>query len=382
MLLGQLLESRTRVGRLASAPLLSLLAGTALAAAGLLPAASPAFDAVWGGLMPLAVCLFLLEADLSRLAEAGAVCRGFALGAVGTVLGTLVAWAAAGAALGPEGWKLAAALCASYIGGSVNFAATAAALQVADAGLLGAGVSADMLCMAAYLALTMAWPVPPGEAAWTARQAAGPGRAAAPASPLSMAAALCAAALACCAGDALAARAGAPNLALALMAVAASAIASAAPAAARWAAARGGRGPEAGKAGAGGTAGEVGRDLFAGAEGLGFALMLLFFGVLGAGSSPAALVGRGAQVVPFILVQLAVHVAFTFTAGRFFKIPTAALLLASNANVGGPATAAAMAVGRSWPGMVQAALLTGSLGYAVGTSVGVGVGQFIAAYLA
>ena len=87
-------------------------------------------------------------------------------------------------------------------------------------------------------------------------------------------------------------------------------------------------------------------------------------------------------MVPFILVQLAVHVAFTFAAGRFFKIPTAALLLASNANVGGPATAAAMAVGRSWPGMVQAALLTGSLGYAVGTSVGVGVGQFIAAYLA
>jgi uncharacterized membrane protein len=28
--------------------------------------------------------------------------------------------------LGPEGWKVAGALCASYIGGSINFAAVAA----------------------------------------------------------------------------------------------------------------------------------------------------------------------------------------------------------------------------------------------------------------
>ena len=47
------------------------------------------------------------------------------------------------------------------------------------------------------------------------------------------------------------------------------------------------------------------------------------------------------------------------------------LLTASNANVGGPATAAAMAAARGWPNMVRPAMLTGSLGYAVGTAIGI-----------
>lgn len=41
----------------------------------------------------------------------------FFVGAVGTLLGTVVAYALVGRQLGPDGWKVAAALCASYIGG-------------------------------------------------------------------------------------------------------------------------------------------------------------------------------------------------------------------------------------------------------------------------
>lgn len=47
------------------------------------------------------------------------------------------------------------------------------------------------------------------------------------------------------------------------------------------------------------------------------------------------------------------------------------LLTASNANVGGPATAAAMAAARGWPNMIRPAMLTGSLGYAIGTAIGI-----------
>ncbi len=53
------------------------------------------------------------------------------------------------------------------------------------------------------------------------------------------------------------------------------------------------------------------------------------------------------------------------------------VLTASNANVGGPATAAAMAASRGWPHMVRPAMLTGSLGYAVGTGIGCAVSQWL-----
>ena len=46
--------------------------------------------------------------------------------------------------------------------------------------------------------------------------------------------------------------------------------------------------------------------------------------------------------------------------------------MGSNAAVGGPATAAAMAAARGWTRAVQPAVLTGTLGYVVGTPLGQG----------
>ena len=56
------------LGRLLSAPLLSLALGLGGAAAGLLPTSGPAFDIVWQYLMPLAAALYLLETDLQGYA--------------------------------------------------------------------------------------------------------------------------------------------------------------------------------------------------------------------------------------------------------------------------------------------------------------------------
>lgn len=51
------------------------------------------------------------------LSSAGATLVAFLIGAVGTLLGTAAAYWLVGPRLGPDGWKVAAALCASYIGG-------------------------------------------------------------------------------------------------------------------------------------------------------------------------------------------------------------------------------------------------------------------------
>ena len=54
----------------------------------------------------------------------------------------------------------------------------------------------------------------------------------------------------------------------------------------------------------------------------------------------------------FAAIILAVHLAFLLTAGKIFKLDLAEIVIASNANMGGPTTAAAMAVARKWQPLV------------------------------
>lgn len=51
--------------------------------------------------------------------------------------------------------------------------------------------------------------------------------------------------------------------------------------------------------------------------------------------------------------------------------------MASNANVGGPATAAAMASSKGWRDLLQPAVLMGCLGYVAGTPLGVAMGMVL-----
>lgn len=69
--------------------------------------------------------------------------------------------------------QVAAALCASYIGGSINFAATAHALELTQRGLLAACMAADNLAMGLYLAAIMAIPAHEDAAAAPSADSAG-----------------------------------------------------------------------------------------------------------------------------------------------------------------------------------------------------------------
>lgn len=55
--------------------------------------------------------------------------------------------------------QIAAALAASYVGGSLNFAATASALNLAPGSLMASAMAADNVAMAFYLAIISSWPV-------------------------------------------------------------------------------------------------------------------------------------------------------------------------------------------------------------------------------
>ena len=75
-------------------------------------------------------------------------------------------------------------------------------------------------------------------------------------------------------------------------------------------------------------------------------------------------------------MQLATHLGVLLLVGeRVLGLPRDELLLASNANVGGPTTAAAMAAAQRWRALVVPALLTGVLGYSIATFVALALGH-------
>jgi uncharacterized membrane protein len=99
----------------------------------------------------------------------------------------------------------------------------------------------------------------------------------------------------------------------------------------------------------------------------------MFFAVTGASGHISTVLRFGPSVFLHTSVQVIVHFIVAVGLGRLFKLPFKEVALASNANVGGPTTAAAMATSKRWNALVLPALLTGVFGYAIATGVGVAI---------
>ncbi|KAG1670355.1 hypothetical protein FOA52_000115 [Chlamydomonas sp. UWO 241] len=455
-----------------------MLCALTLSGTGVIPLDTPVYDAVWRYLMPLAAALFLLECDvLDVWRNGGQLLTAFLIGAAGMMAGAIVGWALLKGALGPQAGCIAASLCSSYIGGSINFVAVSSTVGL-DAALVPAAIAADNVAMVGYLAVLMALPVGGRVAAAAAGGAgaaseseaaapattgaagvgAGTGPAAAataggegaagaarhepaPAAPgqqhpnqprveqqqqqqqqqqhqnqnqhadsgssssnnsnkrnnsdsnsssgggssnagagaglttTGIALSLATGGAACALSEGAARALSATPLKLMFMSVIAVALASllrvllaerplaeGAPAAVRG-----------GHSGGGGAA--AGQSPFAGASQIGSALMLVFFAVVGANAGGLSQLSACWPMVAFMTVMVCVHWAVLAAAGAALRLPRAALVLASNSCIGGPATAASMAVSRGWTGMAHMAMLIGSLGYAIGTVAGLVVAK-------
>lgn len=114
---------------------------------------------------------------------------------------------------------------------------------------------------------------------------------------------------------------------------------------------------------------------------LGTFLIYIFFVVIGVPASIPIIIKTAPLLFIFVAVILIFNLSITLFFGKLFKFNIEEMLLASNANAGGPTTAAALAISKGWQGLVGPILIIGTLGYVIGNYVGTLMGYFLGQFM-
>ena len=109
--------------------------------------------------------------------------------------------------------------------------------------------------------------------------------------------------------------------------------------------------------------------------------MLMFLSTNGAQSVIANILAVGPSVLYFAVGTVALHGISLFGLGMLFRIDMPTLVVASQANVGGPSSALALATARGYTTRLLPGVAVGLLGYAVGNYAGFGVAALVRALL-
>lgn len=373
------LEQRYSWASKVSGAIIGLVGAMALSNLNIIPVESPVYDTVWDYVVPLAIPLLLLQCNIKKIwKESGRMLLIFLIGSVGTVAGALIGFFLLKDHI-PYLAEIAGMMTGSYIGGGVNFVAVSSAFNVPGE-LVSATVVADNLLMAIYFLTLVTIPTlnffrkhfrhpyvdkvesmelkgdeTNSAAYWkgkeislkdiafsvatgfiivaVSREIAGFFTAVIPQSNFVM--------------TMLNALLGNQYLIITTLTMI---LATFFP------------------------------NFFGninGAQEIGTFLIYLFFVVIGIPASIPLIIKNSPLLLLFCAIVVLVNMAVSFGIGKLLNYSVEEIIVASNANIGGPTTATAMAISKGWTDLVAPAMLIGVFGYGIGTYLGLIVGNLL-----
>jgi len=372
------LEQTYRWAARLSGPVLALCIAMLLANLRIMPPGSPVYDVVSDQLVPLALPLLLFRANVFYIARTtGWLFVAIHVSAIGTVVGAITASLTLHASV-PDTAQVAGIMTGSYIGGSVNFSALATSyhvtgdvtgpLLVAD-NFIMAGMFITLLLLCNSKWVRSRYPHPDSVDAVDSRALAAQhwGRK----------------------GISLLDIAGSLAVAVAVVALAKS---TASLLEQQFANSEGGPSIFAKLLSNSyvhitfwstliATLASRALDKLNGAEEMGGYLLYMYLFSIGLPADLYTVFTKVPMMFVFCLLIALVNLAVTFAAGKFLRMNLEHLALSINATLGGPPSAAAMAISMGWSKLVLPALLVGIWGYAIGTAVGLFVGELLSVWL-
>ncbi len=335
-----------------------ILCSTVLSAFSIIPRSASVYSFIVSYLVPMSLPMLLFKANLVEIwRESGRVILAFCLAATATgfcsVLGLMMF------DLGPRESEIGGAMSAGFIGGAVNTAAVADAYGITDDPIMGIALAAGYLVVIPFLAFIVMFPTmkrlwklfspnsldtnQTNETNQEAVDEASP-------TAFSICASICIAFLIVAVSDWLAGLSGFAPMKYLAITVLSVGFATCLPRQA---------------------------SRLHGHYDLGRIAIYCFFVVIGAGINFSLAMETGFVFAAFSAIVMFGHLILLAILGRIFKLTGAELIIASNACVLGPPTAAAMALSRGWYALVTPALLVGVLGYVLGTFFGILIGSLL-----
>ncbi|MFC3419080.1 DUF819 domain-containing protein [Salinicoccus hispanicus] len=370
------LEQRFKWASKLSGAIIALLGAMLLANLGILPVEAPVYDAVWSYVVPLSIPLLLFQTNIRRVwQESGRLLLIFLISTIGTMAGSILAFFLLKDLI-PGLPHIAAMITGSYTGGGVNFAALASRFDVPGE-TVSSAVVADNFLMAIYFFVLITIP-----AIGFIRKRFGTPHM-----------------------DEMERNADTSDTAAAsywkrkeisLSDIAMAVGASFVVVAVSFKLAEVFRGliPEDGNTMTTILRAVVGDDYLMlttltllivslvpkyferinGAQEIGTFLIYIFFVVIGVPASIPLILQNAPLILVFAAIIVFINMIVSFSVGKLFKFDLEEIVLASNANIGGPTTAAAMAISRGWTKLVGPILIVGTLGYIIGNYIGTALG--------
>ena len=360
------LENRYRWAAKISGAIIGLVIAATLSNIGVIPVDSPVYDQVWGVVVPLAIPMLLFQCDLKQIwKESGRLVIIFLISSVGTVLGAVIGYFILSQAI-PVLNHIAGMMVGSYIGGGVNFVAVSSAFDIPKE-LISAATVADNLLMVFYFLIllmipTMGFFKNHFKFAYTTESQEEEKSSYVKDTIVTVqdiafvfSISVIIVTISFMLSDVIA-KLGDNSiiqlisnkyLILTTLTVFCSTI----------------------------FAKQFKK--ISGASEIGTFLIYLFFVVIGIPASISAIVEKSPLLLVFCGIMVFVNMVVTFVGAKVFGFTVEEAILASNANIGGPTTAAAMAISKGWHRFVAPTMLVGTLGYIIGTYVGIFIGQLL-----